>query len=302
MPEDVKINARILSILEDESKDFGESVQLEHEVQRIISKQERDGVYFDRDRAIEYIKQLGHKVFEIDERLVRRLPRHARRVGVSVSKPFKKDGSLSKMVQDWLALGYIDHPSIPDCTITKDLISIGGPFTRIEYYQTDLNSDKQVKEWLLSIGWKPLEWNISPKTGDRTSPKLTPDSFVSLPENLGELLKQRVTWRHRASQIQGWVDKCRGDHCLAAGANPLGTNTGRMRHRCVVNVPKANSFGTKDGDLCGSLWWDGQVNHEGVSQPVPFGTEMRSLFTHRPSRRFVGHDASGLELRMQLTT
>ena len=68
--EDVKINARILSILEDESKDFGESVQLEHEVQRIISKQERDGVYFDRDRAIEYIKQLGHKVFEIDERLV----------------------------------------------------------------------------------------------------------------------------------------------------------------------------------------------------------------------------------------
>lgn len=269
--EDVRINAKILSILESETSTFGESVQLEHEIQRIISRQERTGVYFDRDRAVEYIKQLGHKVCEIDERLVRRLPRHARRVGVSVSKPFKKDGSLSKMVTDWASSVHADTDGAVPGFYTKD--GVKGPFTRIEYYQTDLNSDKQVKEWLLTLGWKPLEWNISPKTGDRTSPKLTPESFVSLPENLGELLKERVTWRHRASQIQGWVDRCREDSCLSAGANPLGTNTGRMRHRTVVNVPKAADF-------------------------IPFGKEMRSLFTSRPGRKFIGHDASGLELRM----
>ena len=283
--EDVRINAKILPLLLTECAGFGESVPIEHEVQRIISQQERTGVYFDRDRAVEYIEQLRSKVCTIDERLVRRLPRYARRVGVSVTKPFKKDGTLSKMVVDWSENIYTmqdyGHYFSYARTVSKSIMEaaaplsglIGGPFTRIEYYQTDLNSDKQVKEWLLSLGWEPTEWNISKLTGDKTSPKLTPDSFVSLPENLGVLLKERVTWRHRASQIQGWVDRCRDDHCLSAGANPLGTNTGRMRHRTVVNVPKAADF-------------------------IPFGKEMRSLFTARPARNFVGHDASGLELRM----
>ena len=269
--EDVRINALIYPILLGECAGFGESIRIEHEVQRIISQQERTGVYFDRDRAVEYIEQLRSKVCTIDERLVRRLPRHARRVGVSVTKPFKKDGTLSKMVLDWAITVNMDErvPVYGWFSASE----IGGPFTRIEYYQTDLNSDKQVKEWLLSLGWEPKEWNISKLTGDKTSPKLTPDSFVSLPENLGVLLKERVTWRHRASQIQGWVDRCRADQCLSAGANPLGTNTGRMRHRTVVNVPKA-------------------------AASIPFGHEMRSLFCARPDRKFVGHDASGLELRM----
>lgn len=46
-----------------------------------------------------------------------------------------------------------------------------------------------------------------------------------------------------------------------------------MRHRLVVNVPKA-------------------------SKHVPYGYEMRSYFTHRPDRLLVGYDAAGLELRM----
>jgi hypothetical protein len=302
--EDVRINTLIYPILLNECAGFGESIPIEHEVQRIISQQERTGVYFDRDRAVEYIEQLRSKVCTIDERLVRRLPRYARRVGVSVTKPFKKDGTLSKMVTDFSDQVFSDEvnttgaPDHQGCFFTGNWASmVSAPFTRIEYYQTDLNSDKQVKEWLLSIGWKPKEWNISKLTGDKTSPKLTPDSFVSLPENLGVLLKERVTWRHRASQIQGWVDKYRADGTLGAGANPMGTNTGRMRHRCVVNIPKASSFGKND-PLHGQLWWADQRTDSGMAQPVPFGTEMRSLFCHRPGRRFVGHDASGLELRM----
>jgi len=259
---DVRINAKIYDILIEETKDFGESVELEHHIQRIISKQERDGVYFDRDAAVRYIEQLGSKIREIDERLQSGLPRHARRVGVEIKKPFKKDGTLSKAVLDW----YLLHED-------GNWDQVKGPFTRIEWVSPDLNSDKQVKDWLLSIGWKPTEWNVSPTTGDRTSPKLTEDSFKSLPENIGESLKERVTCRHRRSQIQGWLDAVRPDGCIGAGANPMGTPTGRMRHRRVVNVPKAADF-------------------------ILFGKEMRSLFRARLGRKFVGHDASGLELRM----
>jgi DNA polymerase I-like protein with 3'-5' exonuclease and polymerase domains len=253
--EDVRINARIYDILVEETKDYGESIALEHTIQRIISKQERDGVFFDTERAEQAVEELGNRIRIIDERLASRLPAHPRRVGVEVKKPFKKDGTLTKAVLDF------------------GLSNVSGPFTRIEWVSPDLNSDKQVKEWLLSIGWKPTEWNKSPKTGDRTSPKLTEESFNSLPEHIGESLKERVTWRHRRSQIQGWLDAVRPDGCIGAGANPLGTPTGRMRHRRVVNVPKAADF-------------------------IPFGKEMRALFRARPGRKFVGHDASGLELRM----
>lgn len=252
---DVRINARIYDILREETRDFGESIAIEHTVQRLISKQERDGVYFDTEAAEQAVTELGNRIRIIDERLATRLPAHPRRVGVEIKKPFKKDGTLSKAVLDF------------------GLSNVSGPFSRIEWVSPDLNSDKQVKEWLLTIGWKPTEWNISPTTGERTSPKLTVESFSSLPEHIGESIKERVTWRHRRSQIQGWLDAVRPDGCIGAGANPLGTPTGRMRHRRVVNVPKAADY-------------------------ILFGKEMRSLFRARPGRKFVGHDASGIELRM----
>lgn len=270
---DVRINARIYDILREETKDFGESIEIEQHVQRIISKQERDGVFFDRDAAVRYIEQLGSKIREIDERLQSRLPRHARRVGVEIKKPFKKDGTLSKAVLDWAEAVAQDHDFSTPLYGWYTSKEIGGPFTRIEWVSPDLNSDKQVKEWLLTLGWKPTEWNISPTTGEKTSPKLTVESFSSLPEHIGESIKERVTWRHRRSQIQGWLDAVRPDGCIGAGANPLGTPTGRMRHRRVVNVPKAADY-------------------------ILFGKEMRSLFRARPGRKFVGHDASGIELRM----
>jgi len=318
---DVRINAKIYDILIEETKDFGESVELEHHIQRIISQQERDGVFFDRDAAVRYIEQLGSKICEIDERLQSGLPRHARRVGVEIKKPFKKDGTLSKAVLDWAEGSYTTRGTTlhiicndgtrkptPGQIDTPLQYAVAGPFTRIEWVSPDLNSDKQVKDWLLSIGWKPTEWNVSPTTGARTSPKLTEDSFKSLPENIGESLKERVTCRHRRSQIQGWLAAVRPDGCIGAGANPMGTPTGRMRHRKVVNVPKASSFpktyiddeGNKQPhSKAGQLWyWCEACPHTGAVQPLPFGTEMRSLFTHRPRRSIVGHDASGLELRM----
>lgn len=272
---DVRINARIYDILREETKDFGESIAIEHTVQRLISKQERDGVYFDTEAAEQAVTELGNRIRIIDERLASGLPAHPRRVGVEIKKPFKKDGTLSKAVMDWAERIHQewDIERVEFLYGWYSAKDIGGPFTRIEWVTPDLNSDKQVKEWLLSIGWKPTEWNISPTTGARTSPKLTEDSFDSLPGDTGVLLKERVTWRHRRSQIQGWLDSVRPDGCIGAGANPLGTPTGRMRHRRVVNVPKAADF-------------------------IPFGKEMRSLFRARPGRKFVGHDASGLELRM----
>ena len=117
----------------------------------------------------------------------------------------------------------------------------------------------------------------------RTSPKLTPDSFDSLPDGLGDKLKRRSMASHRRSQIAGWVVHVRDDHRISASANAQGTPTGRMKHRVVANVPKPS----KDKKT-------GQLLYYPDKQPIFFGTEMRDLFRAAPGKVLVGRDAAGI--------
>lgn len=272
--EDVNINTKLYHELKKEysEHDWGESIQLEHDAARILSQQERDGVYFDKPRAEQYCKYLSTEIEKADKELDPLLPVRCKRVGTPVSKPFLKNGK----------------PSARAIKMADSDATIVGPFQAVQYVKTDLNSDKQVKEWLLDIGWQPTEYNYSKTTGQRTGPKLTEDSFDSLPDaQIGRLFKQRVQTRHRMGQISGWLDNIRPDGRIGAGYYSL-TPTARLKHRVVTNIPKASSYDD------GTLWW---VDDD-EPQPVYFGTEMRSLFCAPEGYKIVGHDASGLELRM----
>lgn len=261
--EDVEINYLTNNLLRAEMSDWNwsEALRIEHEVARIITQQEINGVNFNVTAARHLLSDLNSRILAIDSELLPQLPKSVKPRGNSVSKPFKVNGSYSKMVTDW-------YPACdsPNCHI------VGGPFTRLEFEEMNLGSMTQVKDYLLAHGWEPTEWNYN-DDGERSSPKLTEDSYGSIQGNLGKLVKDRLLYSHRASQVQGWIERVRRDGRISATANTCGTNTGRFRHSNVVNVPKA-------------------------SKHVPFGREMRELFTCSEGRQFVGHDASGLELRM----
>lgn len=171
-------------------------------------------------------------------------------------------------------------------------MNIKGPFTRINYDVINLNSDKQVKDYLLSQGWQPTQWNYK-KDGKRvlydengekikTSPKLTEDSFDSVEGDIPKLVARRSVLLHRRGTIsnikdpenKGWLSNIRADGRIEACAVPQACNTGRFRHSVVVNVPKA-------------------------SPKVPYGTEMRSLFKASPGYVMVGVDAKALEARTE---
>lgn len=242
-----------------EGHDWSDAIRIEHRVAEIISNQSKAGVFFNTSSAKDCIQELSERIQRIDDKLAPILPVTWKQFGVPVAKPFLKTGKPSKAASDWL---------------DKQVDYLSGPFTRVYYEEFNLNSDKQVKDLLFSHGWEPVEWNYD-DYGQRTSPKLkfSDDGDDGIDTELGKLLKERKLWCHRRSQIQGWVDSVRPDGTISASANPCGTNTGRMRHSGVVNVPKAASY-------------------------VPFGKEMRSLFTARPGRTLIGYDATGLELRM----
>lgn len=262
--EDVEINHLLYDELhrEMESHDWTQALELEFNVQRIISEQTRTGVLLDKNLAEKSIQELTASIEEIDRELEYLTPSRARAYGVVLSQPYKKDGTLKKAVTDWYREGAEEARE-----------SLAGPFQRIYYEQLNLASDVQLKELLLSLGWKPTVYNYNKETGERTSPNLEFHEGDGLDSGLGKLIKDRKLWSHRRSQIQGWLDKVRDDGRLPAGANTIGTPTRRFRHNTVVNVPKAADF-------------------------VPYGKQMRSMFTVPEGYRLIGYDAEQLELRM----
>jgi hypothetical protein len=155
---------------------------------------------------------------------------------------------------------------------------VKGPYNKVEFTPLNCSSDNQVKNFLLSLGWVPIEYNYSKTTGERTSPKLTEESFVSLPEGLGQDIAEYRVLQHRRSLIindddptLGAIGNVRDNHRIPADGFTCATPTARYRHRVVVNIPRPGS---------------------------KYGKEIRRLYRVPPGRIQIGVDLSGIEARM----
>lgn len=268
---DVKINASLLSYFEGlmvSYQDLSLPIKIENGVARICREQELHGWLFNKPQAERYISDLTDMVKDIDAEAEPLITPKVVKL-CTIEKPFKKNGDLTERVKK----------------VFIDQKSIGGSFSVIKYVKPDLNSEKQMKGLLLSLGWQPTQWNYKKdpinkkqflKTPEgwlvKTSPKLTEDSYDSLPEGVGKMLAKRLKCRHRLNLLKGLLDLVRPDGRIAAKAITCGTNTARMRPTGIVNIPK---------------------NEESVF----FGKEMRSLFTVPNDRCLIGCDAKALEAR-----
>lgn len=118
---------------------------------------------------------------------------------------------------------------------------VKGPYNKVQFAPLNLSSDNQVKDYLLGLGWVPIEYNYSKKTKERTSPKLTEESFVSLPPGLGQDIAEYRVLQHRRNLIitsggdGGALNLVREDGRVEADAFTCGTPTARYRHKGAVN-------------------------------------------------------------------
>ena len=267
--EDVKINLKLFNKIVGDIKGWGEAIELEHKVAKIHQEQEEWGVWFDKEKAEGLVKELDSKRKEIDNSLYKVLPSvYHNPFSVPIKKPYKKNGELSKSVRDWFK-GF-DTPKIK------------GVFTRVEPKKFNLNSTHKLKEYLLSEGWKPTDWNVVREQDGswrRTSPKLTEDSFNTIKGDTGKLIAERQIISHRRrivknekDESKGMIATCREDGRVPAEAVTCGTPTGRYRHqRSVCNLPRPSTL---------------------------YGEELRSLFSSPPDSQLVGIDLSGIEARV----
>jgi DNA polymerase-1 len=232
-----------------------------------LQKQEAYGWLVDQEHMAFCVSQLTNWIKRIDSVITPKLPlileiNETKTKGVykHVSKPFLKSGKYSQSVLDWYAdAGMPDHST-----------AVCGPFSRISFRITDLNSRDETVDYLLSVGWEPLEWNTNDE-GTRTSPKLSKDDpFEGVNGKTGKLVARRVQCRHRRSSIEGLIKLIRPDGRIASAVNTLAV-TGRATHRNIVNIPQAKSF---------------------------YGKQMRKIFISKPGWVLVGTDSDACQVRM----
>jgi hypothetical protein len=173
-----------------------------------------------------------------------------------VRKPFLKSGKPNQYVDKYWGDG---------------VGVVAGPHTRVMFRPVSMDKDAEVKDYLLSLGWKPAVWNKSKKTGERTGPKLnSADPFDGVESKIGKTLARYVVFKDRFSTIKGWMERTREDGRLESRVSALAV-TGRAKHANIANVPNCDTF---------------------------FGKWMRKCFIAPEGRVLIGCDAGSCQDRM----
>lgn len=130
------------------------------------------------------------------------------------------------------------------------------------YKEPNANSHVQLKDWLFSLGWVPqtFKFDRNKETGEtRQIPQITTKDENDNPEicqSLHDLAEQHPgkgiehliglgVYKHRLSVVNGFLRDVDDDGCLTAECGGL-TNTLRLKHRQLVNLPSLRVFGGEE--------------------------------------------------------
>lgn len=217
-----------------------------------------------------------------------------------VSKPILKSGDK----YDRHTASHFDIST--DCDLEG--WPILGAYTKVEFESSKMSQHAVVKDYLLSVGWVPTQWNFK-KDSDgkilrdgrgkpiKSSPKLTEDSFESIQGDLGEKIAKYNTLVHRRRTIEnekssekGWLNLLRGDGKISAGAMAWATSTSRAAQFGIVNVPSSAAF---YGAPMRKAWVSSE-NHKIVSVDMD-SAQLRLLANYMGDEEFTKAVTEGVE-------
>ena len=101
---DVNILHRVYLYLEEEKEDWDWSLALkiEYGIATLMASQEQHGVLFDVPKAETLVLKLEEEIQNIEKRALQEIPLRAIMTGNEIQKPFKKDGTYTKQVEEWI--------------------------------------------------------------------------------------------------------------------------------------------------------------------------------------------------------
>jgi len=258
---DVDLNAKVYEALKLEAQGFNkESVELEQETYKIISKQVLKGFKLDTRHATTLQAQLQDELDNtVDE----------------IGEVFKPREQVLKLYPTRLKSGGLAKTGETLYGETKrltneefDNMTLHNQVTRVIVTEFNVGSRKQIGEYLQDFGWKPTK--LTP-TGQPIVDESTLMKIKGIPQ--AALIARYLMLQKRIAQLKSWLTAQDEDGRVRGYVNSNGTITGRMTHR--------------NPNL-------GQV----PSLKKPYGKEMRQCWIVDEGYSLVGIDASGLEARM----
>lgn len=198
--QDVRANVALIEHFE--SREYSqEAVELEMEVAKIITWQERHGVRFDEEAAELLAKELYQKQYELEQA--------ARAVFPAF---YLKDGKEFTPKRDNVKMGYL----------------AGAPMQKLKLVEFNPGSNMHVQINLTrKYGWEPTELT------DTGLAKIDEEILGALPFVEAKVIAEYRTVQKRLSQLaegkQAWIKKSKGGR-IYGRVDQLGTVTGRMSH------------------------------------------------------------------------
>jgi len=281
---DVELNVKVYHKLVEEAKStikinplFKKGLWVEMRFGLIEAKIRHRGWRFNEPAARALLADLEKQMEEIEDEVNPQIGLVCMKVDKADEHKepvYKKNGEYALSTARWFSI----DPSDALSNRTVD-----GPFSRVEFEQGRLSSDKVLKAWLYSIGWVPDDWNVK-KVGRnfvQTSPKLTESSLEKLGP-IGLRVSEYGTISNRHGVLNGWLKSIEYDGRLHGRMWTIGTPTFRCRHEVIANLPKVQT--AKDGTPVKGL-------------AGGFGYDMRSLLLPTEGWVVVGADSAGNQMR-----
>jgi DNA polymerase I-like protein with 3'-5' exonuclease and polymerase domains len=275
--EDVKINIALWEDCLNYLKEIydGDLAKIESylrflaEVMQIVADQETYGIKLDINKCrenLEILTKMAQEKIDILKTIMPKIPIKSKR-----TKPknmFKKDGSLSSSGERWMYL-------VKACGLPDDYDGVIEEITG--YSESNPVSVSQVKQYLFSLGWIPEIYVETVNTkGELKQVEQIKDkdknlckSVLKLVEKVPELiaLDDLSVINHRKSYLESFLKNVQPNGYIQAQIGGL-TNTIRLRHKTLVNLPKISA---------------------------PYGEYVRPVLTCEADEVFVGSDLSSLE-------
>lgn len=282
--EDVKINVELwkkqwstllaLYGSEQQALEFIEYLSFKMDCAR---EQEQYGWKLDVDRCMTVRDKLAR---EKEEKLIEltyampKVPIYARKI--LPTKPYKKDGSLSKAGEDWFL--FLENRGMsPDYKGVVDYVK--------GWKEPNPNSHSQIKDWLDSLGWVPetFQYKRDKDTGDvRKIPQVAQDKTKGpgLCPSVKKLIAKEPKLAvldglsilsHRISILEGFLENVDDKGYIKAEIQGL-TNTLRFKHKTIVNLPGIHN---------------------------PYGEDIRGCLICPEGYELCGSDMSSLEDRLK---
>ena len=217
---DVKLLIQVYNLLNRQGVNFSEqSIELEHEVAKIIEQQVSNGFLFDQEKAHILLARLKQRIDEAQEKVR------------ETFTPLKIEETFIPKVNN-KARGYIK----------------GVPFTKVKYQEFNLGSRQQIGERLINLGWKPKKFTDK---GHVIVDEKVLSEIKNIPE--AELIKEFLLLQKRVAMIESWIEAVKEDGRVHGKVITNGAITSRMSHQSpnMAQIPAVYSPYGKD---CRELW------------------------------------------------